>query len=195
MKILIASQNQHKIEEIKAFLDFKVELISMSEMGIDVDIPETGQTLSENSLLKAQFLANKFDLPCLADDSGLEVEALNGAPGVFSARYAGEEKDDQKNMDLLLDNLRDLENKNARFVTVLTFHLKEEFHQFEGEIKGRIISNKRGNQGFGYDPIFIPEGSEKTFGEMSLTEKNTIAHRARALEKFKTFLKKERIVE
>ncbi len=195
MKILIASQNQHKIEEIKAFLDFKVELISMSEMGIDVDIPETGQTLSENSLLKAQYLANKFDLPCLADDSGLEVEALNGAPGVFSARYAGEEKDDQKNMDLLLDNLRDLENKNARFVTVLTFHLNGEFHQFEGEIKGRIISNKRGNQGFGYDPIFIPEGSEKTFGEMSLTEKNTIAHRARALEKFKTFLKKERIVE
>ena len=195
MKILIASQNQHKIEEIKAFLDFKVELISMSEMGIDVDIPETGQTLYENSLLKAQYLAYKFDLPCLADDSGLEVEALNGAPGVFSARYAGEEKDDQKNMDLLLNNLRDLENKNARFVTLLTFHLNGEFHQFEGEIKGRIISNKRGNQGFGYDPIFIPEGSGKTFGEMSLTEKNTIAHRARALEKFKTFLKKERIVE
>jgi XTP/dITP diphosphohydrolase len=195
MKILIASQNQHKIEEIKAFLDFKVELISMSEMGIEEDIPETGQTLSENSLLKAQYLANKFDLPCLADDSGLEVEALNGAPGVFSARYAGEEKDDQKNMNLLLDNLRDLENKNARFVTVLTFHFKGEFHQFEGEIKGRIISNKRGNQGFGYDPIFIPEGFEKTFGEMSLAEKNTIAHRARALEKFKIFLKKQVIIE
>ncbi|MFM1912681.1 MAG: hypothetical protein RIR51_519 [Bacteroidota bacterium] len=195
MKILIASQNQHKIEEINAFLDFKVELISMSEMGIEEDIPETGQTLSENSLLKAQYLANKFDLPCLADDSGLEVEALNGAPGVFSARYAGEEKDDQKNMNLLLDNLRDLENKNARFVTVLTFHFKGEFHQFEGEIKGRIISNKRGNQGFGYDPIFIPEGFEKTFGEMSLAEKNTIAHRARALEKFKIFLKKQVIIE
>lgn len=195
MKILIASQNQHKIEEIKAFLDFKVDLISMSEMGINEDIPETGQTLSENSLLKAQYLANKFDLPCLADDSGLEVEALNGAPGVFSARYAGEEKDSQKNMNLLLENLRDLENKNARFVTVLTFYLNGEFHQFEGEIKGRIISNKRGNQGFGYDPIFIPEGFEKTFGEMTLAEKNTIAHRARALEKFKIFLKKQMIFD
>ena len=188
MKILIASQNQHKIQEISSFLGKSFELISLKDLGISEDIPETGNTLEENSLLKAQFLAEKFQVPCLADDSGLEVEALNGEPGVFSARYAGEPKVDQKNIELLWKNLQDKSNKKARFVTILTFFYQAQFYQFEGEVQGNIIMEKKGKNGFGYDPIFVPEGYSQTFAEMSLEEKNQLAHRAKALEKFKQFL-------
>jgi XTP/dITP diphosphohydrolase len=160
----------------------------LSTLNLSEEIPETGSTLAENSLQKARYIAEKFQVTCLADDSGLEVDSLGGAPGVYSARYAGEPKNDQANLELLLQSLKGVDNRNARFVTVLTYHHQGVYHQFEGEIKGEIVEAPRGNQGFGYDPVFQPENEVKTFAEMSLTEKNQIAHRARALEKFKFFL-------
>ncbi len=189
MKILVASQNNHKIKEIRSFLGKGFEFVSMGEMGFMDDIPETGTTLSDNSRLKAEYLAQKTSLPVLADDSGLEVEALNGAPGVYSARYAGQPKSDEKNTELLLKNLQGIENRNARFITVLTLLLDGKYVQFEGEVKGQIISEKRGEQGFGYDPVFLPDGFTKTFAQMNMDEKNEIAHRARALKKLSDYLK------
>jgi XTP/dITP diphosphohydrolase len=152
------------------------------------EIPETGTTLTENSLQKARYIAEKFQVSCLADDSGLEVEALAGAPGVYSARYAGEPKDDQANLQLLLHQLAGVTDRNARFVTVLTYCDKGSYHSFEGEIQGTIVEEPRGSMGFGYDPIFQPDNQTLTFAQMTLSEKNQIAHRARALEKFINFL-------
>jgi len=186
--LYLATQNKHKIEELSALLQDHFIVQDLSTLALTEEIPETGSTLAENSLQKARYIAEKFHVSCLADDSGLEVEALGGAPGVYSARYAGEPKDDQANLQLLLRNLVGIENRNARFLTVLTYFDRGSYHAFEGEIKGTIVEVPRGNQGFGYDSIFQPEKELRTFAEMSLTEKNQIAHRARALEKFKIFL-------
>jgi XTP/dITP diphosphohydrolase len=186
--LYLATQNKHKVEELSALLQNHFTIRDLSTLQLSEEIPETGSTLAENSLQKAQYISEKFHVSCLSDDSGLEVEALAGAPGVYSARYAGEPKNDQANLQLLLQNLSGREHRAARFVTVLTYFDGEAYYSFEGEIKGEIVDAPRGTQGFGYDPIFQPENESRTFAEMSMAEKNKIAHRARALEKFKNFL-------
>lgn len=181
--LYLATQNKHKVEELSALLQEKFIVRDLSTLSLTEEIPETGITLAENSLQKARYIAEKFQVTCLADDSGLEVEALGGAPGVYSARYAGEPKDDHRNLQLLLTNLSGISNRRARFVTVLTYYANNTYSSFEGEIQGYIVEAPRGTQGFGYDPVFQPENETHTFAEMSLAEKNLIAHRARALEK------------
>jgi len=187
IELYLATQNKHKIEELSALLGSKFLIKSISELGVIEDIPETGKTLIENSMQKAQFIADRFGVNCLSDDSGLEVNCLGGLPGVYSARYAGEPKNDLANSSKLLVDMSGHADRSARFVTVLTFHQNGQFHQFEGEIKGEIVLSPRGNHGFGYDPLFQPENESRTFAEMTLSEKNVIAHRARALHKFKIF--------
>jgi XTP/dITP diphosphohydrolase len=186
--LYLATQNKHKVEELSALLKHHFEVRDLSTLLLTEEIPETGNTLVENSLQKARFIAEKFQVTCLADDSGLEVEVLGGAPGVYSARYAGEPKDDQRNLQLLLKNLSGITNRRARFVTVLTYYYNGAYTSFEGEIQGNIVEVARGTNGFGYDPIFQPENETRTFAEMSLAEKNLIAHRARALEKLIKYL-------
>lgn len=188
--LYLATQNKHKVDELSALLQDHFSVRDLSSLALTEEIPETGNTLTENSLQKARYIADKFQVPCLADDSGLEVEALHGAPGVYSARYAGEPKNDLANVSLLLQNLQGFSNRQARFVTVLTYFNGTSYHSFEGEIKGTIVAAPRGLQGFGYDPVFQPENELRTFAEMTLLEKNQIAHRARALEKFINFLDK-----
>ena len=186
--LYLATQNPHKVEELATMLQGRFQVKTVSDLGLQEEIPETGNTLAQNSMQKAQFVAERFQVNCLADDSGLEVQALGGAPGVYSARYAGVPKNDVNNLNLLLSNLGNHPNRKARFVTVLTYHSQGEYFQFEGEILGHITAEAKGNAGFGYDPIFQPEGEDRTFAEMSLQEKNQMAHRARALEKFKVFV-------
>lgn len=190
--LYLATQNPHKVEELATLLQGQFELRTVQDLGLEEEIPETGKTLQENSLLKAQFIAQRYQVTCLSDDSGLEVEALGGAPGVYSARYAGEPKNDRKNLELLLKNLEHINQRQARFVTVLTYHVQGEYFQFEGEIQGNITLQAQGSAGFGYDPVFQPEGESRTFAEMSLQEKNQMAHRARALQKFKRFVDENR---
>lgn len=192
MELYLATQNKHKIEELSALLEGRFLVQSIANLGQLDDIPETGKTIAENSLQKASFIASKYGVTCLSDDSGLEVDALNGAPGVYSARYAGPEKNDQKNLQKLLDELQGETNRSARFVTVLTFHHEGKFYQFEGEIKGQISQMPKGAFGFGYDPIFVPDGFTTSFAEMTLADKNTIAHRAKALAKFLIFIDESR---
>ncbi|MHA8106495.1 RdgB/HAM1 family non-canonical purine NTP pyrophosphatase [Aquirufa sp. 5-AUSEE-100C1] len=189
----MATQNSHKVDEIKDLLGDLFDIRTVSELGLVEDIPETGQTLHENSFQKASYIAERFQVTCLADDSGLEVAALGGAPGVYSARYAGEPKNDPANLQKLLREMEGQANRSARFVTVLTFHHQGQFEQFEGEVLGKITKEPRGDQGFGYDPVFQPQGHIRTFAEMSMAEKNQLAHRARALQKFKAFLSNTRI--
>jgi XTP/dITP diphosphohydrolase len=187
IELYLATQNKHKIEELSALLGDKFLIKSISELGVIEDIPETGITLADNSMQKAQFIADRFGLTCLSDDSGLEVDCLGGLPGVHSARYAGEPKNDVANSKKLIFDMSDCVDRSARFVTVLTFHHKGQYHQFEGEIRGEIVLVPRGNHGFGYDPLFQPENESRTFAEMALSEKNVIAHRARALLKFRSY--------
>ena len=185
--LYLATQNKHKIEELSALLGSHFLIKSISELGVIDDIPETGKTLAENSMQKARYIADRFGVTCLSDDSGLEVDCLGGLPGVYSARFAGEPKNDLANSNKLIVEMSNYADRSARFVTVLTFHQNGQFHQFEGEIRGEIMLSPRGNQGFGYDPLFQPENESRTFAEMTLSEKNVIAHRARALHKFKIF--------
>ena len=186
--LYLATQNVHKVEELSALLGNHFRIHSISELPISEEIPETGLTLAENSMQKARYVAERFGVICLADDSGLEVRALEGAPGVFSARYAGEPKNDHANCAKLIKELQGVSDRQARFVTVLTFHEAGTFVQFEGEVLGTITQMARGDQGFGYDPLFEPQGELRTFAEMTMAEKNKIAHRGRALEKFKQFV-------
>ncbi|HHP7240158.1 MAG TPA: RdgB/HAM1 family non-canonical purine NTP pyrophosphatase [Cyclobacteriaceae bacterium] len=189
MKLVFATHNQNKVMEIKELLPESIELIGLNDLGLREEIPETGKTLEENSLIKARVVYEKFSLPAFADDTGLEVRSLNNSPGVRSARYAGEQKSSSDNIDLLISELSDKTNRDAQFRTVITLYLQlNVFHQFEGKVTGRIIYERRGAQGFGYDPVFIPDGYDKTFAEMPLSEKNRISHRAKALRKFIDFL-------
>lgn len=187
IELYLATQNKHKIEELSTLLGNHFLIKSISELGVIDDIPETGKTLAENSRQKAQFIADRFGVTCLSDDSGLEVDCLGGLPGVFSARFAGEPKNDLANSNKLIIEMSKYADRSARFVTVLTFHQNGQFRQFEGEIRGEIVLSPRGSLGFGYDPLFQPENESRTFAEMTLSEKNLIAHRARALHKFKAF--------
>lgn len=188
MEICFATHNENKIREVRSLLH-PIKIVGLTELGQHEEIPETGQNLDENSLLKAQFLFSKFKVNCFADDTGLEVESLNGAPGVYSARYAGDKKDNQANIDLLLQNLEGIEDRNARFRTVISLILNGETFTFEGIVNGRITENISGSEGFGYDPIFIPDGYDITFAEMSLEEKNSISHRGKAIKKLVDYLR------
>ena len=204
MKIVFATNNPNKLQEIRDILGERFEIVSLQDIGCHEDIPETGETLQENALLKAKYVAEHYGLDCFADDTGLEVEALHGAPGVHSARYAeGTDHNSEANMQKLLHELQDKENRKARFRTVIALlqhpknQLKEnvenafaapEIHYFEGHIDGIIAKEKRGNAGFGYDPIFIPNGYQQSFAELGETIKNHISHRAKAVEKLAEYL-------
>jgi XTP/dITP diphosphohydrolase len=188
IELCIATNNQHKIEEIRALLGPFFQLQSLQEVGCFEDLEETQSTIEGNSLQKAQYVFNTYGVPCFADDTGLEVEALNGAPGVLSARYAGEHKNSDDNIDLLLKNLAQSTNRNARFKTIITLVEPEQTTTFEGIVQGTIQPERSGNKGFGYDPVFKPDGYSKTFAELSLEEKNLISHRAIAVKKLINFL-------
>ena len=190
MKLIFASHNENKVSEIQNLLGERFNLLSLKELSYYDDIPETSETLEGNSIIKADTVFEQFNMPCFADDTGLEVDALGEEPGVYSARYGGEDKNADKNMDLLLKKLHGNSNRSARFRTVITYRIQNETHQFEGVIDGNIISEKIGTYGFGYDPIFIPKGSQKTFAQMSTEEKNQFSHRSRAFEKLRIFLGK-----
>lgn len=189
MKLIFATQNANKAREIQALLPESIEVLSLQDIHCDDDIPETASTLEGNASLKSHYVVEKFEVNCFADDTGLEVEALNGRPGVLSARYAGEQKNPEDNMALLLSELKNVSNRAARFRTVISLVIDGKEQLFEGIVNGTIIEEKRGTEGFGYDPIFVPENETKTFAEMSLVEKNRFSHRARALEKMVGFLK------
>ena len=189
MKLIFATHNSNKAFEIQKLLPEHFQVLTLDDIDFHEEISENEPTIEGNSAFKAQFIFNKFNLNCFADDTGLEIEALNGKPGVHSARYAGEEKNADSNMNLVLKELYQISNRKARFKTVITLIIHGEKHQFEGIVDGTIIEEKRGSNGFGYDPIFIPEDESKTFAEMNLSEKNKYSHRARALEKMIEFLK------
>jgi XTP/dITP diphosphohydrolase len=188
MKLIFATHNQHKLQEIKLLLPKSIELVSLSDLQVTQDIPETGETLQDNAFIKAKYIYKRFGLDCFADDSGLEVEALNGAPGVYSARYAGLQKSDKDNNQKLLSELRDKSNKKARFKTVISLYFNGSIYFFEGAIEGVILSEMQGTQGFGYDPLFKPNGCDKTFAQMSTDEKSKISHRGLAVNKLVNFL-------
>jgi XTP/dITP diphosphohydrolase len=191
--IVFASTNKNKIGELSAMLPADYKLLTLQDIMITGDIAETGKTILENSLLKARYVANylkskSVSYAVIADDSGLEVEALDGAPGVYSARYAGEHKNVSDNNKKLLSELQNITKRQARFVTVISLIKDGKEHTFEGEIKGTIAYEPRGNNGFGYDPLFIPQGSRSTFAELTSEEKNRISHRAKAVEKLMEYL-------
>jgi XTP/dITP diphosphohydrolase len=194
MQLLFASANQHKIAEIKTMLPSSIQLLGLKDVGIFDDVPETGLTIKENSFLKAKFVAEhiNYAMPVFADDSGLEVNALQGAPGVYSARYAGELKNDQRNNEKLLQELTkqvsNLHDRSARFVTIITLFINKDIHYFEGEIKGDITHELKGINGFGFDPLFIPNGHQSTFAELISEVKNDISHRAAAVRKLVRFI-------
>ena len=199
MKIVFATNNQHKLSEIRQILGNSIEVLSLSDIGCNVDIPETGTTLEENALQKAQYVYDHYHIDCFADDTGLEVEALNGAPGVYSARYAAVgcaatpsqpiDHDSEANMTKLLNELGENNNRNARFRTVIALIQQGAVHEFEGIVTGKIIRERRGGEGFGYDPIFQPDGYDQTFAELGVEVKNQISHRARATMKLCEFLR------
>ncbi|MEC4115901.1 non-canonical purine NTP diphosphatase [Myroides phaeus] len=188
MKLVFASNNKNKIKEIKNQLPDSIEILSLEDIGCVVDIPETADTIEGNALLKADFIKRHYGYDCFADDSGLEVDALNGAPGVYSARYAGEQKNDEDNMDKLLRELKDKDNRKANFKTVITLHIKGETYNFTGIVNGQIIDQRKGTDGFGYDPIFQADGMDKTFAEISMEEKIAISHRGKAVKQLVEFL-------
>jgi len=191
MEIIFATHNKNKLKEVQSLVPEGMKVISLDELNMTTEIPETGHTLADNALIKARTIFELYKKPVIADDTGLDVEALNGAPGVYSARYAGEPSNAENNMNLLLHHLQTTTNRTAHFKTMIAYIDSEGKEQlFEGRVDGTIIDEKRGDKGFGYDPIFVPEGSDKTFAEMSSEEKNGISHRARALKAFSDFINK-----
>ncbi len=190
MKLIFATNNQNKVAEIKAALNSNLEITTLKEAGIDIDIPEPHNTLEENATEKSTVIHNLTKQNCFSEDTGLEVAALNGEPGVRSARYAGDEANNKNNIALLLQNMQNVQERNAQFKTVISLILDGVEHQFTGICKGKIIQEEIGEMGFGYDAIFVPDGSEKTFAQMIMEEKNKYSHRKKALEKLIDFLNK-----
>ena len=190
MKIIFASNNKNKVQEIQNQVPKSIQIVTLDEIGCTEDIAETGTTLEENAIIKANYVTEKYGLPCFADDTGLEIDALNGEPGVYSARYAGEDKNADKNMDLVLQKLGASINRKAQFKTVIALNINNKQHLFTGVVEGDIRNEKTGTNGFGYDPIFEPENLGKTFAEMTIDEKNKLSHRGRAVEKLVEFLGK-----
>jgi XTP/dITP diphosphohydrolase len=189
LQLVFATNNSHKVNEIQALINEKIKILTLNDINCHEDIPETSPTIEGNALQKARYLKEKYNYDCFADDTGLIVEALNGEPGVYSARYAGPHRNDDDNMNLLLEKLSDKENRNAKFQTVIALILNGEEHIFVGEVHGTIATEKKGSEGFGYDPIFIPDGYDCSFAEMSAVEKNKISHRGNATRKLLKFLK------
>jgi len=189
LKLVFATNNKNKLEEVQAMLT-NFEIVSLADINCFDDIPETADTLEGNAILKANYISNKYGFDCFADDTGLEVEALNGEPGVFSARYAGAENNSEANMNKLLENLKNTSNRIAQFKTVIALNIQGKQFIFAGLCKGTILIKKQGNSGFGYDPIFMPNGFDKSFAEMNLNEKGKISHRGKAIQKLVTFLNK-----
>ena len=189
MKLVFATNNRHKLQEVRDIVGDRVEVLSLADIGCYDDIPETADTLQGNALIKARHIYEKYGFDCFADDTGLEVEALDGAPGVYSARYAGEECDSEANMRKLLENLTGKTNRNAQFRTVIALIINGEEMLFNGIVKGSIATEKKGDSGFGYDPIFVPEGHSASFAQMSSEMKNSMSHRFRATQQLSDYLK------
>jgi XTP/dITP diphosphohydrolase len=188
MKLVFATHNQNKVKEVQALIPGNLSLLSLTDIGCTQEIPETGKTLEENAILKADYVTKNYGLPCFADDTGLLVSILNGAPGVYSARYAGPKANANDNMEKLLKVLNAAGDRTARFETVIALNINKEQHLFTGKVAGEIIHEKRGDKGFGYDPIFKPKGYAKTFAELPLEVKNKISHRAKAIQQLITYL-------
>ena len=188
MELVFATNNKHKLEELQAILGNEIKLLSLKDIGCTEEIPEEQPTLEGNASQKSTFVFEKFGYPCFADDTGLEIDALNGEPGVYSARYAGEEKSAEANMNKVLKKLAKINNRKARFRTVISLIINDKENQFEGVVEGEILTEKKGDSGFGYDPIFQPNGFNTTFAQMNLADKNKISHRGRAVEKLVEYL-------
>ncbi|WP_250434523.1 non-canonical purine NTP diphosphatase [Hanstruepera flava] len=188
MQLVFATNNLNKLNEVQKLIPSHITLLSLKDIGCEVDIPETQKTIEGNAIQKAQYIKEHYGYDCFADDTGLEVEALNGEPGVFSARYAGEQRHAEDNMNLLLENLHQKTNRNAQFKTVIALHFNNDLKTFTGICKGEITQKKHGDKGFGYDPIFKAKGQTKTFAEISLDKKNKIGHRGKAIKQLVAFL-------
>lgn len=190
MELVFATHNRHKLEEVRLLIPEKINLLSLEDIGCHEDIPETASTLEGNARIKANFIYNNYGYPCFADDTGLMVDALNGAPGVHSARYAGDQKSAADNVDKLLSELKDYPKRSARFITVIALRMKGKTEFFKGVVEGHITEEKRGNKGFGYDPVFIPSGYTQSFAEMTIQTKNEISHRGLALAQLSEYLRR-----
>jgi XTP/dITP diphosphohydrolase len=188
MKLVFATNNQNKLRELQQLLGKKIELLSLADINCEEEIPEEYDTLEDNAKQKAEYIYKKYNVNCFADDTGLEISALNGEPGVYSARYAGESKDAKANMKKVLQKLEGVTNRSARFRTVISLYLNDKEYQFEGIVNGDILEYERGKDGFGYDPIFEPLGYSISFAEMEMSEKNKISHRGLAVQKLVEFL-------
>lgn len=190
MKLVFATHNPNKFKEIKSLLPKHIELLSLSDIDCNEDIEETGDTIDENAMIKADYVRNHYGYDCFADDTGLEVHSLAGAPGVYSARYAGEEKNDEDNIEKLLEQLKKRDDRTARFKTVIALNLKGNQNLFTGICEGKILEEKRGSKGFGYDSVFLPNGFDSSFAEMELAEKSKISHRGIAFRELMEYLSK-----
>ena len=189
MKIVFATNNPNKLKEIQTLIPKEIEIISLKEIGCTEDIPETGDTLEANAFQKAHYIKENYNYDCFADDTGLEIDALNSAPGVYSARYAGPEKCAEANIEKILNELQGKENRKAKFRTAIALTFNNEEHLFEGKVEGYISKDKQGDEGFGYDPIFLPENEKRSFAQMSMKQKGTLSHRGRAVNKLVAYLK------
>ncbi|HVV55826.1 MAG TPA: non-canonical purine NTP diphosphatase [Mucilaginibacter sp.] len=188
VQLVFVTNNRHKLDEVAQKLNGAIRLLTLSDIGVNEDIAETGKTFEENASIKSHYIYDRYDRNCFADDSGLEVDALNGEPGVYSARYAGKHGDHDANIDKLLAMLEGIENRKARFVCIISLVWKDREYFFDGTVTGTIRHERAGTGGFGYDPVFQPDGYDITFAEMSMEEKNRLSHRARAVEKLVEFL-------
>jgi len=193
MDLVFATHNVNKLKEVSLLLPKDIRLISLEDLGCHEEIPETGTTLEANAQLKADYITHRYRISCFADDTGLIIDAMNGAPGVHSARFAGEEKDSKKNIEKVLFKLENITSRTARFKTVIALNLNKERILFEGVVEGTITKEKKGAEGFGYDPIFIPIGYDQTFAQLPIEIKNEISHRGKALQKLIAYLSKDRI--
>ena len=194
MELIIASQNQNKLVEFKKILGDKINLFSLSDIGLNQEIPENEKTIKKNAMFKAKFVNTQTGKNVFADDTGLEIDSLNGEPGVYSARYSGSDRNSDKNIELVLRKLKNKANRNSRFKTIISLIIDGKSVNFEGVVEGKITEEKRGSNGFGYDPIFQPNGYSSTFGEMSLKEKNKISHRSIAINKMVQYLKENNLL-
>ncbi len=190
MRLIFATSNKHKLKEVRSLAPAGFEIVGLQDIGFTRELPETQDTIEGNSLQKAEYLANQYNCACFAEDTGLEIDALNGEPGVYSARYAGPQATFNDNVLKVLSGMQGKSNRNARFKTVITYYSNGKYVQFEGVTKGSILQEPRGAEGFGYDPIFIPEGSDKAYAEMTLEEKNRFSHRKKSFEQFANHLLK-----
>ena len=194
MELIIASQNQNKLVEFKKILGDKINLFSLSDIGLNQEIPENEKTIKKNAMFKAKFVNTQTGKNVFADDTGLEIDSLNGEPGVYSARYSGVDRNPDKNIELVLRKLKNKANRNSRFKTIISLIIDGKSVNFEGVVEGKITEEKKGTNGFGYDPIFQPNGYASTFGEMSLKEKNKISHRSIAINKMVQYLKENNLL-